>query len=64
MKKLTIDARKSIFETCSQVVEKSMRDETTLGEGSAAWTGDFGTARGEHEDEDYFDMRTKDILVI
>ena len=41
-----------------------MRDETTLGEGSAAWTGDFGTARGEHEDEDYFDMRTKDILVI
>lgn len=63
MKKLTIDARKSIFEPCSQIVEKTMREETSAGEGSAT-IGGFGGPVGEQDEEDYFDVRTKDILVV
>ena len=55
MKKLTIDARKSIFEPCSQIIEQNQAAQASKSQGFAPV---------EQEEEDYYDVRTKDILVV
>jgi len=63
MEKVTIDVRKSIFETASQVVvaRKARKEEASAASGlykGAAFGDD------EDDDDDYSDVRTKDLLVI
>ena len=60
MKKVTIDARKSIFEPCSQVVDKSRRGENGGNEAAGAWGG----MQDDEDEDDYVEPRPKDILVL
>ena len=59
LKKVTIDARKSVFEPCSQLFEKARRAENGGNDANRAMGG-----IQDEEDEDYCDVRMKDILVV